>query len=75
MLNPNRPIDLKLLIGFLVFLKPKPITLKGWGRGRGGFLVGPSLPNHDAKDWKGKIKIETKERKQRKPRENCIREG
>ena len=37
--------------------------------------MGSSLPNHDAKGWKGKKKTETKERKQRKLRANCIREG
>ena len=30
--------------------------------------MGSRLPNHDAKGRKGKTKIETKERKQRKPR-------
>ena len=48
----------------MVFLKPKPITLESWGKGGGGFLVCSSLPNHDAKGWKGKTKTETKERKQ-----------
>ena len=48
----------------MVFLKPKPLTIEGWGRSGGGFLVGPSLPNHDVKGWKGKIKTKTKERKQ-----------
>ena len=75
MFSPNRPKYVKLLLGLLVFLKPKPITLESWGRGGGGFLVCSSLPNHDAKDWKGKTKAETKERKQRKPKADCIREG
>ena len=75
MLNLDRPKYVKLLIGFLVFLKPKPVTLESWGRGGGGFLVGSSLPNLDAKGWKGKTKTETKERKQRKPRADYIREG
>ena len=33
-------------------LKPKPITIEGRGRGGGGFLIGSSLPNHDAKGRK-----------------------
>ena len=48
----------------MVFLKPKPLTIKGWGRGGGGFLVGPSLPNHDAKGLERQDTSETKERKQ-----------
>ena len=49
----------------LLSLGHDTVTLESWGRGGGGFLVGFSLPNHDAKGWKGKTKIETKERKQR----------
>ena len=49
----------------LLSLGRDTVTLESWGRGGGGFLVGFSLPNHDAKGWKGKTKIETKERKQR----------
>ena len=64
MLNPNRPKNIKFLIGFLVFLSFKPITLESWGRGGGGFLCS-SLSNHDAKGWKGKTKTENKEREQK----------
>ena len=53
MLSPNRPTNVKLLVGFLVFFCSKLITLKHRGRGGGGFL-GFNLPNHDAKGWKGK---------------------
>ena len=49
MFSPNTPKYVKLLIGLLVFLKSKPITLESRGRGGGGFLVGSSFPNHDAK--------------------------
>ena len=52
MLNPNRPKNTKFLIGFLVFLSFKPITLKHRGRGGGGFLIFSSFPNHDAKKKK-----------------------
>ena len=62
MLSLDRPKYVKLLIGFLVFLKPKPITLKSRGRGGGSFLC-PSLSNHNAKGWKGKTKTENKEKK------------
>ena len=68
----NKPKYVKLLIGLLVFLKSKPITLESWGRGGRGFLVGSSFPNHDAKGWKGKTNTETKERKQRKPKVDCL---
>ena len=37
--------------------------------------MGSRLPNHDAKGTKGKTKVETKERKQRKPRVDYIRHG
>ena len=37
--------------------------------------MGSRLPNHNAKGWKGKTKIETKERKQRKPMADCIKQG
>ena len=63
MLSLDRPKYVKLLIGFLVFLKPKPITLESRGTGGGGFLC-PSLSNHDAKGWKEKTKIENTEKKQ-----------
>ena len=59
MLNPYRLINVKLLVGFLVFLGLKSITLKNMGRGGGGFLS-YSLPNHDAKGWKGKVETKTK---------------
>ena len=59
----------------MVFLKPKPLTIKGWGRGGGGFLVGPSLPNHDVKGLERQDIAETKERKKTKPRVDYIRQG
>ena len=37
-----------------MFLSSKPITFKDRGKGRGGFLVGSSFPNHDAKRLKQK---------------------
>ena len=73
MLSLDQPKNVKLLISLLVFLGSKPITLKSKGRGSGSFLCS-SLSNHDAKGWKGKKKIENKEREQ-KPRVDCIREG
>ena len=69
-LSPNRLKDIQLLIGSLVFQGFKPITLELRGRRGGGFL-GYSLPNHDAKGWKGKTETKTK----KKPRVDCIREG
>ena len=56
-------MTVKLLIGFLVFLSSKPITLESRGRG-GGFLCS-CLPNHDAKGWKGK-KDKNKNKKKNK---------
>ena len=54
-LIPNRPKDIQLLIGFLVFEGSKPTTLelRGW---RGGGFLGSSLRNHDANGLKGKEK-------------------
>ena len=75
MLSSHRSKDIKFHIILLVFLGSKPITLKGRSRGRGGFPVGSSFLNHDAKRLKEKQKTETKERKQRKPRADCIRQG
>ena len=51
MLSLNRPKDIQLLIGFLVFQGSKPITLELRSRRGGGFL-GSNLPNHDAKGLK-----------------------
>ena len=48
----------------MVFLKPNPLPIEGWGRVGGGFLVGPSLPNHDVKGLERQDTAETKERKQ-----------
>jgi len=48
----------------LVFLKPKPLTIEGWGRGGGGFLVGSSLPNYYTKGLERQDIVKTKERKQ-----------
>ena len=62
MLSPNRPIDIQLPIGFLVFQGSKPITLELRGTRGGGFL-GSSLPNHDSKGLK-KGKTETKKENQ-----------
>ena len=31
----------------------KPLTIKSWSRRGGECPMGSSLPNHDAKDWKG----------------------
>ena len=53
--QPKPPKDNQLLIGFLVFQGFKPITLELKSR-RGGGFHGSSLPNHDAKGWKGKEK-------------------
>ena len=50
MLSPHRSIDIEFLIVLLVFLKAKPITLKNGIRGRRGFLIFSSFPNHDAKE-------------------------
>ena len=55
MLSPNRPKDIQLLIGFLIFQSPKLITLELRSR-RGGCFLGSSLPNHNAKGLKGKEK-------------------
>ena len=63
MLNPNRPIDLKLLICFLVFLGSEPITLKNRGRGGGGFLICSSFPNHDVK------RVDKKENRNKKKKQ------
>ena len=62
MLNPDQPKDVKLLIGFLVFLDSKPISLESRGRGGGDFLCS-SLSNHNAKSRKGNTEIENKVRK------------
>ena len=55
MLNLNIPTKVQLLINFLVFLTKEPPTIKGGGRRRrGGGPMSSSLPNHDAKEQKGK---------------------
>ena len=71
MLSPHRSIDIEFLIVLLVFLKVKPITLKNGIRGRRGFLIFSSFPNHDAKEneWK------ENKNKERNTRADCIREG
>ena len=50
MLSPHKSIDIEFLIVHMVFLKPKPITLKNRVKGRGGFLIFSSFPNNDAKE-------------------------
>ena len=64
MLSPYQPKNVKLLIGFFVFLGFEPITLTYMGKGGGGF-PSSNFPNHDAKGWKGKTKTENIEKKQK----------
>ena len=59
----------------MVFLKPKPLTIESRGKGGGGgFLVGSSLPNHDAKVGKERQKQKQKPKKKNKenPRQTTL---
>ena len=71
-LSPNRPIYVQLLIGLLVFLKLKPLTIEGRGRRGGGFPICFSLPSHDAKVGIGQTE-KNQRKKQENPRVDCIR--
>ena len=71
MFSPHWSKDIEFLIVLLVFLGSKLITLKNRGKGKGGFLICSSFPNHDAKE------LEWKENKNKEKniRADCIREG
>ena len=76
MLNLNIPTKVQLLINFLVFLTKEPPTIKGGGRRRrGGGPMSSSLPNHDAKEQKGKTKKRqmTKKRKTKGKLQVCTK--
>ena len=48
-LSLHRSKNVQLLIGLLVFLTEKPLTIKSWSKGGGGCPMGSSFSNHDAK--------------------------
>ena len=52
------------------FLTKEPLTIKGKRRSRGGGPMSSSLPNHDAKEQKGKTEKRQKT-KQEKSRADC----
>ena len=64
-LSLHRSKNVQLLIGLLVFLTEKPLTIKSWSKKGGGCPMGSSLPNHDAKERKGQTEKRQKKKKEK----------